>query len=147
MATTGSRRTQPFLNQGYVTVTDAPGLWVELNEPVVKEHLRKPGYFDPATKWDDSFAGRGPAAGRGRISMWTAFGSASGQRITKDARGLAGRHRVSHCRTGTMEAIRLPRRDHPVSVRHAGAAKFQIPKLRHLAECLARRWLGGLPSQ
>ena len=31
----------------------------ELNEPVVKEHLRKPGYFDPTTKWDDSITGRG----------------------------------------------------------------------------------------
>jgi L-alanine-DL-glutamate epimerase-like enolase superfamily enzyme len=50
---------QPFLNQGYVAVPDAPGLGVELNEPVVKEHLRRPGYFDPATKWDDSFVGRG----------------------------------------------------------------------------------------
>ena len=50
---------QPFLNQGYVSVPDTPGLGVELNEPVVKEHLRRPGYFDPATKWDDSFVGRG----------------------------------------------------------------------------------------
>jgi L-alanine-DL-glutamate epimerase-like enolase superfamily enzyme len=31
---------QPFLNQGYVPVPDAPGLGVDLNEPVVKEHLR-----------------------------------------------------------------------------------------------------------
>src|ERR1039457_7615554 len=51
---------QPLLNQGYVSVPDAPGLGVELNEPVVKEHLRRPGYFDPATKWDDSFVGRSP---------------------------------------------------------------------------------------
>jgi hypothetical protein len=50
---------QPFLNQGYVSVPDAPGLGVELNEAVVKEHLRRPGYFDPSTKWDDSFVGRG----------------------------------------------------------------------------------------
>ena len=45
--------------QGYITVPDAPGLGVELNEKVVKEHLRKPGYFDPSTKWDDSIIGRG----------------------------------------------------------------------------------------
>jgi hypothetical protein len=32
---------------------------VELNEPVVKEHLRTPGFFDPTTKWDDSITGRG----------------------------------------------------------------------------------------
>jgi len=50
---------QPLIDRGYITVPDAPGLGVELNEPVVKEHLRKPGYFDPATKWDDSITGRG----------------------------------------------------------------------------------------
>jgi L-alanine-DL-glutamate epimerase-like enolase superfamily enzyme len=50
---------QPLIDKGYITVPDAPGLGVELNEPVVKEHLRTPGYFDPATKWDDSITGRG----------------------------------------------------------------------------------------
>jgi L-alanine-DL-glutamate epimerase-like enolase superfamily enzyme len=50
---------QPLIDKGYITVPDAPGLGVELNEPVVKEHLRSPGYFDPATKWDDSITGRG----------------------------------------------------------------------------------------
>jgi L-alanine-DL-glutamate epimerase-like enolase superfamily enzyme len=50
---------QPLIDKGYITVPDAPGLGVELNEPVVREHLRKPGYFDPATKWDDSITGRG----------------------------------------------------------------------------------------
>jgi len=49
---------QPLINNGYITVPDAPGLGVELNEPVVKEHLRKPGYFEPSTKWDESFTGR-----------------------------------------------------------------------------------------
>jgi L-alanine-DL-glutamate epimerase-like enolase superfamily enzyme len=50
---------QPLIDKGYITVPDAPGLGVELNEPVVREHLRKPGYFDPATNWDDSITGRG----------------------------------------------------------------------------------------
>lgn len=50
---------QPVIDQGYITVPDAPGLGVELNEKVVKEHLRNPGYFDASTKWDDSFVGRG----------------------------------------------------------------------------------------
>jgi hypothetical protein len=36
-----------------------PGSWQELNEAVVKEHLRRPGIFGPSTKWDDSFVGRG----------------------------------------------------------------------------------------
>jgi L-alanine-DL-glutamate epimerase-like enolase superfamily enzyme len=50
---------QPLIDKGYITVPDVPGLGVELNEPVVREHLRTPGYFDPATKWDDSITGRG----------------------------------------------------------------------------------------
>jgi L-alanine-DL-glutamate epimerase-like enolase superfamily enzyme len=50
---------QPLIDKGHITVPDAPGLGVELNEPVVREHLRTPGYFDPATKWDDSITGRG----------------------------------------------------------------------------------------
>jgi hypothetical protein len=29
-------------------------LGVELNEPVVKEHLRYPGYFEPNAVWDPS---------------------------------------------------------------------------------------------
>jgi len=50
---------QPLIDQGYIKVPDAPGLGVELNEAVVKEHLRRPGYFEPSTKWDDSIVGRG----------------------------------------------------------------------------------------
>jgi len=50
---------QPFIKDGYVKVPDAPGLGVELNEAVVKEHLRLPGYFEASTKWDDSITGRG----------------------------------------------------------------------------------------
>ena len=44
--------TQPVIKDGYVTVPDAPGLGVELNEAVVKEHLRYPGYFEPNAVWD-----------------------------------------------------------------------------------------------
>jgi len=51
--------TQPVIKDGYITVPDTPGLGVELNEKVVKEHLRYPGYFDPSTKWNESFGGRG----------------------------------------------------------------------------------------
>src|ERR1019366_5516653 len=75
-------------------------------------------------------------AGRRPISTGPGLGATRGPRVTKEARGLDGHDRVSHCRTGTMEAIRLLRRDRPFSVRHAGAATFQIPKLRHLAECV-----------
>jgi L-alanine-DL-glutamate epimerase-like enolase superfamily enzyme len=43
---------KPFIKDGYITVPDTPGLGIELNEPVVKEHLRHPGYFEPTTDWD-----------------------------------------------------------------------------------------------
>jgi L-alanine-DL-glutamate epimerase-like enolase superfamily enzyme len=43
---------QPMINSGYITVPDTPGLGIELNEAVVKEHLRYPGYFEPTTDWD-----------------------------------------------------------------------------------------------
>jgi hypothetical protein len=46
--------TQPIIKDGYITVPDTPGLGVELNEAVVKEHLRYPGYFEPNFKWDPS---------------------------------------------------------------------------------------------
>ena len=49
---------QPLIDRGYIAVPDAPGLGVELNEAVVKEHLRQPGYFEPGTRWDESFVGR-----------------------------------------------------------------------------------------
>ena len=32
---------------------DTPGLGVELNEDVVKEHIRKGGYFEPTPQYDD----------------------------------------------------------------------------------------------
>ena len=44
---------KPIVNRGYITVPDTPGLGVELNEDVVKEHIRKGGYFEPSTKYDD----------------------------------------------------------------------------------------------
>jgi L-alanine-DL-glutamate epimerase-like enolase superfamily enzyme len=43
---------KPIIDKGYITVPDTPGLGIELNEPVVKEHLRYPGYFEPTTDWD-----------------------------------------------------------------------------------------------
>ena len=44
---------KPFIDKGYITVPDSPGLGLELNEPVVKEHLRVPGYFEPTKEWDN----------------------------------------------------------------------------------------------
>jgi L-alanine-DL-glutamate epimerase-like enolase superfamily enzyme len=43
-----------LVEKGFAVVPDAPGLGVELNEEVVKQHLRpKSGYFEPTPKWDD----------------------------------------------------------------------------------------------
>ncbi len=43
---------KPIIKDGYVTVPDKPGLGVELNEAVIKEHLRYPGYFEPTPEFD-----------------------------------------------------------------------------------------------
>jgi hypothetical protein len=43
---------KPIVNQGYITVPEKPGLGVELNEEVIKEHLRHPGYFEPTKEYD-----------------------------------------------------------------------------------------------
>ena len=42
---------KPVLNKGFVTVPDKPGLGITLNEAVVKQHLREPGYFEPTPEW------------------------------------------------------------------------------------------------
>jgi L-alanine-DL-glutamate epimerase-like enolase superfamily enzyme len=43
-----------LVEKGFAIVPDAPGLGVELNDEVVKQHLRpKSGYFDPTPQWDD----------------------------------------------------------------------------------------------
>jgi L-alanine-DL-glutamate epimerase-like enolase superfamily enzyme len=48
--TTGGK---PLVEKGFAVVPDAPGLGVEVNEDVVKQHLRpKSGLFLPTTEWD-----------------------------------------------------------------------------------------------
>ena len=54
---------KPIINKGFVTVPDTPGLGLELNEPVVKEHLRYPEYFLPSTMFDRHIVG--PIVNRG----------------------------------------------------------------------------------
>jgi L-alanine-DL-glutamate epimerase-like enolase superfamily enzyme len=44
---------KPIIQNGYISVLDTPGLGVELNEAVIKEHLRYPGYFEPTPMYDD----------------------------------------------------------------------------------------------
>jgi L-alanine-DL-glutamate epimerase-like enolase superfamily enzyme len=44
----------PLVEKGFAIVPDSPGLGVELNDEVAKEHLRpKSGYFDPTPEWND----------------------------------------------------------------------------------------------
>ncbi len=42
----------PLIEEGYVRVPDKPGLGIELNDAVVQEHLRYPGYFAPSEEWN-----------------------------------------------------------------------------------------------
>ncbi len=43
---------KPLVQKGFVTVPERPGLGIELNEEVIKQHLREPGYFEPTPEWD-----------------------------------------------------------------------------------------------
>ena len=48
---------KPIVSNGHIKVPDRPGLGVELNEDVVKEHLRYPGYFEPTPEFDKPIIG------------------------------------------------------------------------------------------
>jgi L-alanine-DL-glutamate epimerase-like enolase superfamily enzyme len=43
---------KPIINDGYIKVPTTPGLGLELNDDVVKEHLRFKGYFEPTPQYD-----------------------------------------------------------------------------------------------
>ncbi len=43
---------KPIINKGFITVPNKPGLGVELNDEVVKQHLLEPGYFEPTPEWN-----------------------------------------------------------------------------------------------
>jgi L-alanine-DL-glutamate epimerase-like enolase superfamily enzyme len=43
---------KPIIQAGYIPVPETPGLGVELNEAVCKEHLRIPGWFEPTPQFD-----------------------------------------------------------------------------------------------
>ena len=44
---------KPIVNNGFIKVPDTPGIGVELNEEVVKKHLRYPGYFEPTPEFNN----------------------------------------------------------------------------------------------
>ncbi len=56
---------KPIIQNGHITVPDTPGLGVELDEAVVKEHLRYPGYFEPTPMYDDFIV-----SGFRRVGPW-----------------------------------------------------------------------------
>jgi L-alanine-DL-glutamate epimerase-like enolase superfamily enzyme len=43
---------KPIVNHGFITVPEAPGLGITLNDEVMKQHLLEPGYFEPTPEWD-----------------------------------------------------------------------------------------------
>jgi L-alanine-DL-glutamate epimerase-like enolase superfamily enzyme len=45
---------KPIVNRGFIKVPEGPGLGIEVNEDVVKEHLhpQKPGFFEPTDEWN-----------------------------------------------------------------------------------------------
>ena len=44
---------KPIVQRGFVPVPETPGLGVELNEEVVRQHLTEGGYCDPTPEWDN----------------------------------------------------------------------------------------------
>jgi L-alanine-DL-glutamate epimerase-like enolase superfamily enzyme len=48
---------KPIVNHGFITLPNKPGLGVELNDDVVKQHLREPGYFEPTPEWNNEKSG------------------------------------------------------------------------------------------
>jgi L-alanine-DL-glutamate epimerase-like enolase superfamily enzyme len=43
---------KPLVKDGFAPVPEVPGLGIELNAEVIKQHLREPGYFEPTSDWD-----------------------------------------------------------------------------------------------
>ena len=59
---------KPIIQAGSIPVPDTPGLGVELNESVMKEHLRYPGYFEPTPMYNDFIV-----SGFRRVGPWPHF--------------------------------------------------------------------------
>jgi L-alanine-DL-glutamate epimerase-like enolase superfamily enzyme len=45
---------KPIIQDGYISVPEAPGLGFEINEEAIREHLIEsdPGFFEPTPQWD-----------------------------------------------------------------------------------------------
>ena len=48
----------PIIQNGFIDVPESPGLGIDLNPDVMKEHLdpKNPGYFEPTTEWDKEWS-------------------------------------------------------------------------------------------
>jgi hypothetical protein len=44
---------KPIVDRGHIAVPDTPGLGIELNADVIRQHIRKGGYFEPTPQYDD----------------------------------------------------------------------------------------------
>jgi L-alanine-DL-glutamate epimerase-like enolase superfamily enzyme len=50
---------KPIIQDGYIRVPEGPGLGIDLNEGVIREHLTPgdpAGYFEPTLYWDDDWS-------------------------------------------------------------------------------------------
>jgi L-alanine-DL-glutamate epimerase-like enolase superfamily enzyme len=46
---------KPIVQDGFVPVPEGPGIGIELNEEVVREHMDEDvGYFEPTPEWNES---------------------------------------------------------------------------------------------
>jgi hypothetical protein len=83
---------KPIIQEGYIRVPDAPGLGVELNEAVVKEYLRYPGYFEPTPMFDDFIV-----SGYRRVDPWPHYDEDGRwvNAITYCGKGLRGFRQVA----------------------------------------------------
>jgi len=52
---------RPIVEQGFMRVPEAPGLGIELNDEVVRQHLKEPGYFEPTPMYDQPILGGRPS--------------------------------------------------------------------------------------
>jgi L-alanine-DL-glutamate epimerase-like enolase superfamily enzyme len=43
---------KPILQNGFVNVPEGPGLGIELNEEMARQHLSEPGFFEPTPEWN-----------------------------------------------------------------------------------------------
>lgn len=43
---------KPIVERGFAKVPEGPGLGIDLNPEVVKQHLLEPAYFEPTPEWD-----------------------------------------------------------------------------------------------